>query len=80
MGPQAPTRRQVIDWLGRAAEQAEHAEIYHAAAASPDALKGRVAHEAARDAAAMQLIELAGCAEGFTRGRQRRARLTGARA
>jgi hypothetical protein len=50
-------------------EQAEHAEIYHEAAANPGALKGRVAHEAARDAAAMQLIELAGCAEGFTRGR-----------
>jgi hypothetical protein len=55
--------------LGRAAEQAQHAEAYHAAAADPGSLKGQAAHQAARDAAAMQLIELAGCAEDFTRNR-----------
>jgi hypothetical protein len=31
MGPREPTRQQIIGWLGAAAEQAEHAEIYHAA-------------------------------------------------
>jgi hypothetical protein len=69
MGPRQPTRRQIIDWLGAAAEQAEQAEIYHAAAANPQALDVGLARQAARDAAAMQLIELAGCAEGFTRDR-----------
>jgi hypothetical protein len=69
MGPRQPTRRQIIDWLGAAAEQAEQAEIYHAAAANPQALDAGLARQAARDAAAMQLIELAGCAEGFTRDR-----------
>jgi hypothetical protein len=69
MGPREPTRQQIIGWLGAAAEQAEHAEIYHAAAANPHALDERLASQAARDAAAMQLIELAGCAEGFTRER-----------
>ena len=46
MGPRKKTRQQIVDLLGRAAEQAEHAEhaeIYHAAAANPDALKGRLA-------------------------------------
>ena len=69
MGPRERTRQQIIDWLGRAAEQAEHAEIYHAAAANPGGLEGRLARQAGHDAAAMQLIELAGCAEGFTRER-----------
>src|ERR1700761_6076310 len=69
MGPRPPTRRQIIDWLGAAAEHAEHAEIYHAAAINPQALDDALARQAARDAAAMQLIELAGCAEGFTRER-----------
>jgi hypothetical protein len=69
MVPRAPTRQDIIDYLGRAAEEAQHAEAYHANAANPRALQGRAAHQAARDAAAMQLIELAGCAENFTRGR-----------
>src|SRR6516162_6486153 len=69
MGPRQRTRREIIELLARAAEQAEHAEAYHAAAADPGAVKGRAAQQAARDAAAMQLIELAGCAEGFTRNR-----------
>jgi hypothetical protein len=63
--PPAPGREEIIDWLGRAGEQAQHAEAYHAAAADPAALQGPAAHQAARDAAAMQLIELAGCAEDF---------------
>jgi hypothetical protein len=69
MGPRGRTRQEIIDLLGRAAEQAQYAEDYHAAAEDPGALKGRAAHQAARDAAAMQLIELAGCAEGFIRDR-----------
>jgi hypothetical protein len=69
MGPRARTRQEIIDLLAQAAEQAQHAEAYHAASADPDALQGRAANQAARDAAAMQLIELAGCAEGFTRNR-----------
>lgn len=69
MAPRTRTRPEILELLGRAAEQAKHAEDYHAAAASPAALQGRAAHQAARDAAAMQLIELAGHAEGFTVGR-----------
>ena len=69
MGPRQRTRREIIELLARAAEQTEHAEAYHAAAADPGAVKGHAAQQAARDAAAMQLIELAGCAEGFTRNR-----------
>jgi hypothetical protein len=69
MGPRGRTRQEIIELLARAAEQAQHAEAYHAAAADPAALKGRAAHQAARDAAALQLIELAGCAEAFTRDR-----------
>jgi hypothetical protein len=69
MGPREPTREEIIDLLGRAAEQAQHAEFFHAAAAERDAVQGAEVHQAARDAAAMQLIELAGCAEGFIRGR-----------
>jgi hypothetical protein len=69
MGPREPTRQEIIDLLGRAAEQAQYAEGYHAAAADPGALAGQAAHQAARDAAAMQLIELAGRAEGFVRDR-----------
>ena len=69
MVPRAPTRQEIIGFLGRAAEAAQHAEAYHANAVNPRALQGRAAHQAARDAAAMQLIELAGCTEDFTRGR-----------
>src|SRR3984885_2563365 len=68
MAPRARTRQEILDLLGRAAEQAQHAEAYHAAAIDAGTLKGRLAHQAARDAAAMQLIELAGCAEGFRPG------------
>ena len=49
--------------------RAQSAEAYHEAAADPRAVEGRAAQQAARDAAAMQLIELAGCAEGFIRNR-----------
>jgi len=69
MGPRGRTRQEIIDLLGRAAEQAQHAEAYHAAADDPGTLEGRAAQQAACDAAAMQLIELAGCTEGFIRGR-----------
>jgi hypothetical protein len=69
MGPRQRTREEIIDLLGRAAEQAQRAEFFHAAAAHPGAVQGQEVHQAARDAAAMQLIELAGCAEGFIRGR-----------
>jgi hypothetical protein len=47
MGPRAPTRRQIIGWLAVAAEQAEHAEIYHTAAINPEVLDDRLAHQAA---------------------------------
>lgn len=67
MGPRP--RQDILELLARAVKQAEHAEAYHAAAADPGALRGQAAHQAARDAAAMQLIELAGCGEGFTRER-----------
>jgi hypothetical protein len=63
------TRQEIIDLLARAAVQAQSAEAYHAAAADPRAVKGPAAQQAACDAAAMQLIELAGCAEEFIRGR-----------
>ena len=69
MAPRMPTRQESLDLLGRAAEQAKHAEDYHATAAAAAVLQGRAAHQAACDAAAMQLIELAGCAEGFKLGR-----------
>src|SRR3984957_17417201 len=69
MAPRMPTRQEILELLGSAAEQAKHAEDYHAAAADPAGLQGRAAHQAARDAAALQLIELAGCAEAFTRNR-----------
>jgi hypothetical protein len=60
------TRQEIIDLLGRAAEQAQHAELYHDAAADPTAVvQGLPARQAACDAAAMQLIELVGCAETF---------------
>jgi hypothetical protein len=60
------TRQKLFDLLGRAAEQAQHAELYHDAAADPAvAMHGPPAQQAARDAAAMQLIELVGCAERF---------------
>jgi hypothetical protein len=69
MGPRQRPRQEIIDLLGRAAEEAKRAEMYHEAAGDPRALKGREADQAACDAAAMQLIELAGCAERFTRDR-----------
>jgi hypothetical protein len=69
MASREQTRLEIIDLLGRAADQAQHAEAYHAAAADPATLEGRATHQAACDAAAMQWIELAGCAEGFTRDR-----------
>jgi hypothetical protein len=68
MGPRERTRQEIVELLGRAVDEAERAEAYHAAAADPGALASQ-AHQAARDAAAMQLIELAGCAEGFVRNR-----------
>ena len=69
MAAQGRTHQEIIDLLGRAAAHAKLAESYHAAAADPRALKGPAARQAACDAAAMQLIELAGCAEEFTPGR-----------
>jgi len=66
MVPRDRTRPEILEMLGRAAEQAQHAEAYHAAAADPGLVQGQAAQQAARDAAAMQLIELAGCAEDFT--------------
>jgi len=66
MGPRGRTRQEISELLGRAAEQAHHAEAYHDAAADPGLLQGQAAQQAARDAAAMQLIELAGCTEAFT--------------
>src|SRR5580704_19595943 len=65
MGPRQRARQDILNWLDRAAEQAQRAEAYHAAAANPRALEERAARQAACDAAAMQLIELVGCAEGF---------------
>lgn len=77
MGP-GRTRQEIAALLGRAAGHAQHAEAYHLAAAEPLALKGQSAHQAARDATAMQVIELGGCADGF--GRERgEARTTMAR-
>jgi hypothetical protein len=67
MGPRDRTRQEIIELLGRAAAEARQAEAWHAAAADPGEVEER--HQAARDAAAMQLIELAGCAEAFTRDR-----------
>jgi hypothetical protein len=70
MGPRQRPRQQIVELLARAAVQAEHAEAYHAAAAAdPGAVKGEEARQAACDAAAMQLIELAGCGEAFVFGR-----------
>jgi hypothetical protein len=66
---QPPDRDKIIELLGRSSEQAQHAEAYHAANAAHRTPDGPAAHQAARDAAAMQLIELAGCAEGFVRNR-----------
>jgi hypothetical protein len=69
MGPRQRTRQQIIDLLGRAADEAELAEVYHKAARDPRAVEGPIAREAACDAAAMQLIELVGCGEEFVRER-----------
>ena len=70
MAPKEPPgREKIIELLGRSSEEARHAEDYHAAAAAHRTPEGQAAHRAARDAAAMQLIELAGCAEGFVRNR-----------
>lgn len=59
------TKQEIIDLLGRAADQAQHAEVYHDAATDASTVRGPAAHHAACDAAAMQLIELVGCAERF---------------
>ena len=64
-----PDREKIIELLGRSSEQARHAEAYHAAVVAHRTLEGQAAHQVARDAAAMQLVELAGCAEGFVRNR-----------
>jgi hypothetical protein len=69
MGPRRHTPQEIIDLLGRATVRAQSAEAYHEAAADPRAVEGRAAQQAARDAAAMQLIELAGYADGFIRNR-----------
>ena len=50
MVPRTRTRQEIIDLLGRAAWEAERAEVYHEAAADPRALKGRAAQQAACDA------------------------------
>jgi hypothetical protein len=63
------TRQEILNLLARAAVQARYAEAYHDAAGDPGALKGESAQQAACDASAMQLIELAGCAEGFVLNR-----------
>ena len=68
MAARTRTHQEIIDLLGRAVRQAQLAEFYHAAAADPQSLK-RSAGQAACDAAAMQVIELAGCAEEFELGR-----------
>jgi hypothetical protein len=65
MAPQSRTRQEITELLARAAAQAQHAEAYHGAVGGPGRVEGRAARQAACDAAAMQLIELAGCAEGF---------------
>jgi hypothetical protein len=65
MAPQSRARQEIIKLLGRAAVEAQHAEDYHAAVNGPGRLQGKAARGAACDAAAMQLIELAGCAEDF---------------
>lgn len=69
MAARGRTHQEIIDLLGRAAGQAKLAESYHAVAANPRALKRPAARQASCEAAAMQLIELAGCAEEFTSGR-----------
>jgi hypothetical protein len=69
MAARGRTHQEIIDLLGRAAAEAKLAESYHAAAADSRALKGPAAQQVVGDAAAMQLIELAGCAEEFTPGR-----------
>src|SRR5262245_23645089 len=65
MAPRERTRLELIDLLGRAADQAKRAEIYHTAAHDRRGVEGPIARQVACDAAAMQLIELASCAEGF---------------
>jgi hypothetical protein len=69
MAPQRRTRQEIIKLLGRAAVQAQLAEEYRAAVGGPGRLEGQDARQAACDAAAMQLIELAGYAEGFGQDR-----------
>ena len=66
MSARERTHQEIIDLLGRAVGQARLAEGYHAAAADSRSLKAPAARQAACEAAAMQLIELAGCAEDFT--------------
>jgi hypothetical protein len=65
MAPQSRTRQEILELLGRAAVQAQQAEAYHAAVGGPGRVEGQAARQAACEAAAMPLIELAGCAEGF---------------
>jgi hypothetical protein len=65
MASQNRTRQEIVELLGRAAVQAQHAEEYHAAVGGPGRVEGKAARQAACDAAAMQLIELAGYADGF---------------
>lgn len=65
MAARERTHQEIINLLGRAVAQAEQAEACHAAAADPRALKGPGARQVACDAAAMQLIELFGCADKF---------------
>ena len=62
--PRPGSREDIIEWLRRAADHAQHAEIYHEAAADPRSIEGLSARQAANDAAVMQLVELAGPLEG----------------
>jgi hypothetical protein len=66
MAARQRTHQEIIDLLGRAVGHASQAETYHAAARDPRALEESASRQAARDAGAMQLIELHGCAERFT--------------
>jgi hypothetical protein len=55
-----PSREDIIEWLRRAADHAQHAEIYHEVAANPRSIEGPSARQAESDAAVMQLVELIG--------------------
>jgi hypothetical protein len=43
MAPQRPPRQEIVDLLGRAAVQAQHAVDYHAAAFGPGKVEGQAA-------------------------------------